>query len=196
MVRKKSLWPAMQVAVLSTLALALGACGGDGGGADIIATPSGVRIEPDLAISIEAPGSHCAAGGSRIDAGVDADGGGSPSQLWTSVASSADGRKLVAVGQSTHIHTSSDGGQTWVAHQDQANSDRMALAISAAGDRIATGDSVNPTATTRPVLISVATTTPGSAGSISGGPFDAITLQYRGNSRFQVLSHEGELGIE
>jgi len=35
-------------------------------------------------------------------------------QAWTSVASSADGTKLVAVASLGHIYTSGDSGVTWV----------------------------------------------------------------------------------
>ena len=39
-------------------------------------------------------------------------------------------------------------------------------------------------------------TTPGTAGSISGGQYSAIELQYIGNNKFMVLSHEGDLVIK
>lgn len=45
------------------------------------------------------------------------------------------------------------------------------------------------------IYVSVATTLPGAAGSISGGASDAIELQYVGNGMFNVLSHEGRLTI-
>lgn len=120
------------------------------------------------------------------------------SQLWRHVVSSADGRKLVAVGEDTNVFTSCDGGETWVARLSAR--DRQAVAMSHAGDRIAVGNRNNEVGPvfepTAPVFTSFATTTPGIAGSISGGPTDAIELQYLGNSRFHVLSHEGELVIE
>ena len=36
-------------------------------------------------------------------------------------------------------------------------------------------------------------TTPGTKGSISGGQYSAIELQYIGNDKFMILSHEGNL---
>jgi hypothetical protein len=39
-------------------------------------------------------------------------------------------------------------------------------------------------------------TTVGTAGSIIGGQYDAIELQYIGNNTFTVLSNEGNLVVQ
>lgn len=69
-------------------------------------------------------------------------------RYWSSVASSADGSKLVAVDSGGQIHTS------------------------------------------------IASTTPGVTGTLSGGQYDAIELQYLGNGMFSVLSSEGSLSAQ
>jgi hypothetical protein len=65
--------------------------------------------------------------------------------IWQSVASSADGIKLVAVPNPGRIYTS------------------------------------------------VPSTTPGSAGSLSGDADSAIELQYTGSGQWRILSHEGAI---
>ncbi|HUL01279.1 MAG TPA: hypothetical protein VLX29_10570 [Nitrospirota bacterium] len=39
----------------------------------------------------------------------------------------------------------------------------------------------------------IQSTTPGTTGSISGGQYSAVELQYIGNDKFMILSHEGDL---
>jgi len=46
------------------------------------------------------------------------------------------------------------------------------------------------------IYTSTISTNAGTAGSISGAQFDAITLQYVGGGMFNVLSHEGSLAIQ
>ena len=67
------------------------------------------------------------------------------SRNWTSVASSADGSKLVAV---------ANNGQIYTSHPNS---------------------------------------TPGTAGSVTGGQSTAVELQYIGNNQFLPLSHEGTI---
>ncbi len=45
----------------------------------------------------------------------------SPSRSWTSVASSSDGTKLVAVAYYGQIYTSTDSGVTWTACESSRN---------------------------------------------------------------------------
>lgn len=107
---------------------------------------------------------------------------------WWSVASSADGSKVVAVGDNGAIFTSRDGGAAWTVHEPVRN--RRAVAMSAAGDVIVAPDLFGP------IYTSMATTTPGPAGSIRGTWTDAIELQYVGNGMFSIVSHEGDLSIQ
>jgi hypothetical protein len=46
------------------------------------------------------------------------------------------------------------------------------------------------------IYTSIASTTPGTSGSISGTSTDAIELRYVGDGMFSVLSHEGSLTIQ
>ena len=42
----------------------------------------------------------------------------------------------------------------------------------------------------------VQSTTPGTGGSLSGCQYSAVELQYAGNNKFMVLSHEGNLIVQ
>lgn len=115
-----------------------------------------------------------------------------PVQAWRSIAMSADGRRLAAVGDNTEVYVSDDGGLTWSSAGGPRA--RTAVAMSAAGDRmVATWDHEGATAGS--VQVSWSTTTPGTAGGIAGGTGDALELQYVGDGRFIVLSHEGQLSV-
>ncbi len=46
------------------------------------------------------------------------------------------------------------------------------------------------------IYTSEPSTTAGTAGSISGGQYDAVELQYIGNNTFMVLSNEGYLVVQ
>ena len=109
---------------------------------------------------------------------------------WQSVASSSDGTHLVAVAMfNGQIYTSADSGATWTAQATSqawysvaSSSDGTHIVAADSGDRIYTSDAV--------------TTTPGTAGSISGGQYDAIELQYIGNHTFTVLNYTGSLVVQ
>ncbi|MGA0612082.1 WD40 repeat domain-containing protein [Caldimonas sp. KR1-144] len=102
-------------------------------------------------------------------------------------AMSADGRKLMALGRDRH-DVSIDGAATWTSLTFDFQGYPQ-LAWSADGSRAIVGSEQG-------TYTSIASTTPGPAGSISGQQFDAITLQYVGNGMFNVLSHEGSLKTE
>ena len=107
---------------------------------------------------------------------------------WRSVASSADGGNLVAAVWTGQIYTSSDSGVSWTAR----DSNRNWLSVASSGD----GSKLVAAAINGQIYTSAPTSTPGTGGSISGGAFDTIELQYLGNGMFSVLSHEGSLTIQ
>ena len=107
---------------------------------------------------------------------------------WEGVASSSDGTKLVAAVQGGPIYTSTDSGVTWTARDSgrswygvASSSDGAKLVASVYGGQIYT---------------STPNTTIGTAGSISGGQYDAIELQCIGSNTFTVLSNEGYLTVQ
>jgi hypothetical protein len=87
------------------------------------------------------------------------------------------------------IYTSEDSGSSWAAHG--ITSDWSAVAASSDGMKIlaAVTNGLIYTST-------IPTSTVGTLGSISGGQYDAIELQYIGNDKFTVLSHEGYLTVQ
>ncbi|HKX40849.1 MAG TPA: hypothetical protein VJO99_06810 [Burkholderiaceae bacterium] len=107
---------------------------------------------------------------------------------WLAVASSADGSRLVATVSSGLIYTSADSGLSWTPHASAQV--WGAVASSADGSRLAAARVFAQ------VYTSVASTTLGTAGSISGARLDSIELQYVGGGTFNVLSHEGKLTIQ
>ena len=109
-------------------------------------------------------------------------------RLWISVASSADGSRLVAVAYDGKIYSSADGGVTWT--ERDAERPWYSVASSADGSKLVAVLNGGRIYTSTPF------TTPGADGSISGGVSDAIELRYLGNGTFTVLSHEGNLRIQ
>jgi hypothetical protein len=61
---------------------------------------------------------------------------GLPNASWPSIASSADGTKLVAVTYGSGIYTSTDSGNTWISNNVPTNSWRS-VATSADGGKLA-----------------------------------------------------------
>jgi hypothetical protein len=101
---------------------------------------------------------------------------------WESVASSADGTRLVAVVLGGQIYTSNDSGLSWTARESSRS--WASVASSADGTRlVAVG--VGQIYTSGPW------TTPGTAGALSGGRFDAVELQYLGNGTFAPIRSQG-----
>jgi photosystem II stability/assembly factor-like uncharacterized protein len=101
-----------------------------------------------------------------------------------SVASSADGTKLVAGVNGGQIYLSNDSGITWAPRGSVLP--WYAVASSADGTKLVAGAYGGQIYTSSP-----ATTTPGTAGYLLGGQQTAIELQYIGNGQFLPLSHEG-----
>jgi hypothetical protein len=113
-----------------------------------------------------------------------------PSQNWYSVASSADGTKLVAAVNPGGLYTSSDGGITW-ALTGATSSYWDCVASSADGTKLVAGVYGGGIYTAQAIIRT--TTTPGTAGNLSGTQGAAIELQYVGNGLFLPLSYTGTL---
>jgi hypothetical protein len=146
---------------------------------------------------------------------------------WQSVASSADGSRLVAAVNSGLIYTSIDSGVTWTARMTDVDRSWLGVASSDDGRRLlaaaigglyastdggvswtprvssgiwtaatSSADGSRLAAAAGQIHTSIASTTPGTAGAISGTSSDAIELQYMGGGTFSVLSHEGDLSVD
>lgn len=59
------------------------------------------------------------------------------SRSWTSIASSSDGTKLVAVALNRHIYTSSDSGATWTPNDNLGKKEWVSVASSSDGTKLA-----------------------------------------------------------
>ena len=108
---------------------------------------------------------------------------------WSGVASSADGRRLIASAFSGQLFASNDGGATWTARETirdwngvASSSDGMHIVAVAYNGGLA--------------YTSTASTSLGSAGSISGLQDDALDLQYLGSGRFLATGHVGALTVQ
>jgi hypothetical protein len=109
-----------------------------------------------------------------------------PALGWVSVASSSDGTKLVAVSTGS-IYTSTNSGGTWTA-VNASSGNWSGVAISSDGSKfIVVGDSIYST------QFSVASTTVGPSGYLTGGQSAAVELQYIGNGQFRPLSYLGNI---
>ena len=108
---------------------------------------------------------------------------------WISVASSADGNKLIAAARGGRIYLSKDAGATWVT--SEADRQWAGVASSADGSRLFAV--VNGGQIYTSIGSSSSTTTVGSAGDLVGGRFSAIELQYIGGGLWMPLGHEGTI---
>ncbi|HTX21319.1 MAG TPA: sialidase family protein [Candidatus Aquilonibacter sp.] len=108
----------------------------------------------------------------------------------TGVTSSADGSRLAAVsgGSSGQIYFSSDSGVTWMQLSGAPAASWSGIVSSADGSLLAAtinGGNI--------YLSSQSSTTPGTAGYLSGAQHSAIELIYAGNGIFLPLNHEGTI---
>ncbi len=110
-----------------------------------------------------------------------------PTLFWQIVTSSLDGQRLVAIPSGDQIYVSTDYGLTWAAQGPfgfwgslAASSDGTRLYASPQNDTL---------------YRSTASTSLGTAGSISGAQDEAIELQYDGADQFSVLSYVGALVV-
>lgn len=104
-------------------------------------------------------------------------------RAWRGIATSANGRYVVAATSGGRLYESSDSGQTW--HPTSDAGAWTAVASSADGLKVAAGKSGSAIqlGTRR------ASTTVGTAGSISGGQQDALELQYVGGGVFMPVGY-------
>jgi len=110
---------------------------------------------------------------------------------WNSVASSADGIKLVACAGWGRIYTSTDSGVSWTERMTDANRHWRSVASSADGTKLVAGVDGGQIYTWEQYADF---TDPGTDGYLRGGQGTAVELQYIGSNTFVPLSHEGSLG--
>jgi len=117
-------------------------------------------------------------------------------QTWTAVACSSDCRRILASGNYTDgggfVFTSFDFGVTWTQANVEGglNGEWLAAASSSSGSRLLVADT-----NTGNVFTSLGDqTTPGTAGSLSGGQNDSVELQYVGDGVFIVLAFTNNSG--
>jgi hypothetical protein len=111
------------------------------------------------------------------------------SRNWFSVASSSDGTKLFAtISAGGQIYASTDAGVTWTPR----DSARWWQGVASSSD----GTKLVAVTYGSQIYTSSPNTSVGTAGSISGGQYDAIELQCIGNNTFTVLSNEGYLTVQ
>ncbi len=108
-------------------------------------------------------------------------------RFWKSVASSADGSKLVAAVNGGQLYTSAAFGVTWTP-RDAARY-WASVASSADGSKLAAAVYAGQLYTSAPTTIAI--TTAGITGWISGAQYDAIDLQCIGPNSFMVISYVG-----
>ena len=113
-----------------------------------------------------------------------------PVTNWISVASSADGAKLVAVANGGGIYVSSDSGFTWTQTSAPATN-WHSITSSADGTKLAAVSNSGGIWTAQATIQT--TTTPGPAGYLTGDQNSAIELQYIGNGQFMPLSYVGTI---
>jgi hypothetical protein len=109
------------------------------------------------------------------------------------VASSSDGTKLVAAQNFGGVYVSSNSGKNWTL-TSAPGSGWKSLSSSSDGTKIVGANSAGEVYTLK--ITSAKNTTVGLTGSISGGQYDTVELQYIGNNTFDVLSSEGVLLVQ
>jgi hypothetical protein len=101
---------------------------------------------------------------------------------WNFVASSANGATLLASARlGEQLYVSSDSGVTWTARDDGRN--WVSIATSSDGTKLIAADYNG-----RLYTSTLGQTTPGINGSLSGGQFDVVSLQYLGNNTFSIIN--------
>jgi hypothetical protein len=106
---------------------------------------------------------------------------------WTGTAVSDDGNTMVALDDFGLVYVSHDGGSTWSSHDSPR--DWAWAASSADGSRLVAVEFGGR------IYTSSTWTTIGSEGGLSGGPNDAVELQYLGNGNFAVVQHAGTVAV-
>jgi photosystem II stability/assembly factor-like uncharacterized protein len=128
---------------------------------------------------------------------------GAPALSWITVSVSADGRSLLAGETTGGLYRSEDGGNTWIQVNAPAAGVTWAVPIAASANlqnalayaawsfAVAT-----PTVPADHLYRIAASTTPGTAGALSGGQFEAVALQFVGANTFLVLNASGNLVVK
>jgi photosystem II stability/assembly factor-like uncharacterized protein len=111
---------------------------------------------------------------------------------WQSVASSADGTKLVAAVTGGQIYTSTDSGANWTPLESNRN--WRSVASSADGTKLVALERAGPIYTL--ATGSQVQTATGTNGGIAGDRYEAIELQYLGGGVFNVLSAAGAFNVQ
>jgi hypothetical protein len=96
------------------------------------------------------------------------------------------------VANGDQIYTSSDSGVTWIPRD--SNRSWTAVASSLDGTKLVAVAWPDQIYTSIPTEIQ--TTSVGTAGSISGGQYDAVDLQWIGNNTFMVRGYAGSLNVQ
>jgi hypothetical protein len=107
---------------------------------------------------------------------------------WYYVASSTDGIRLAAVANGDKIYFSGDGGKGWTSAAAPGTNTWWSVACSADCTKMVVGADQ--------IWTSIAGTTPGAQGSISGGPSDVIELEYLGSDVWHVVNQTGSPTIQ
>lgn len=137
-----------------------------------------------------ADGNHLFAFDNSTNAWISTDGGNSwqssliGAGITYAAACSSDGLRA-AVTSNASIYLTTDGGSNWTRSRAPVFSWRT-VASSASGNFIASGSGTG-------IYAYRASTSNGTAGYLSGGPYSAVELQYVGNGQFLPLNHEGTL---
>jgi photosystem II stability/assembly factor-like uncharacterized protein len=113
---------------------------------------------------------------------------------WVSVASSADGKRLVASTFGGKLYSSANYGVHWT--EREATRNWYPVASSADGMRLVSAEPGGSlfSSTLEPVS-HASRTSLGAPGSVQGGRYDAIELQYNGGGSFIVLSASGTFEV-
>jgi len=112
-----------------------------------------------------------------------------PDRIWRGTATSSDGRRVVAATSGGKLYESVDGGQTWRATADAGA--WTAVSSSATGQTLLAAKSSGALHGG----VRRTSTTPGVAGSLSGGQGDALHLQYVGNGVFMPIGYVSANGV-
>jgi hypothetical protein len=107
-----------------------------------------------------------------------------------SVASSANGSILIAADGYGYVYVSTNFGTNWT-QSVYGSGTWTSVASSANGNKLFAGDAGGAIYITSNLL--PVTTTIGTAGYLTGGPYTAIELQYIGNSQWMPLSYVGDI---
>ncbi len=109
-------------------------------------------------------------------------------QNWSSVASSADGARLAAVWDLGTIYISTDSGLNWLPRDTLTTGGWKAVASSSDASTLAVAGT-----STQIYISTQATTTPGTAGYLSGARLSAVEVMYCGNGVFMPVTSLGAI---